>query len=259
MTPDRPASNQADVSGFAAVVTAAGTGQRMGGRKKPFLEIGGKTILDRALEAIRRAGGCRQIVLVLHETDYADESLAEYLNVSREQVDVVPGGDTRQRSACRGIEAVRDDLPLVLIHDAVRPLVDPTVIRRVAVAAHERGAAIAAVPATETVKRADAEGLILDTPPRDELWYARTPQGFHLDLIRRAHRRARQEGFEGTDDAQLVERLGHPVYVVQDRYENIKITTEQDLAIAEAILRWKQSRPVPDQSDGPRQTRRDSS
>lgn len=230
-------SNTSDTPQFAAVVTAAGTGQRMGGCKKPFLQIGGVSLLDHSLNAIRRAGGCEQIVVVVHRADFDDGALDD----RREAVKVVAGGDTRQESARRGLEAVRDDLPLVLIHDAVRPLVDPAVIRRVAAAAREHGAAIAAVPATETVKRTDDDGLIVQTPPRRELWYARTPQGFRLDLIRRAHRLAVEQGFKGTDDAQLVERMGLPVRVVEDRYDNIKITTEEDMVVAEAILRWRES------------------
>ncbi|GAG53367.1 unnamed protein product, partial [marine sediment metagenome] len=127
------------------------------------------------------------------------------------------------------------------IHDAVRPLVRPDVVRRVAQAASRCGAAIAAIPATETVKEVAEAGRIVRTPPRRTLWCARTPQGFHRDLILKAHREAAAAGFEGTDDSELVERLGHEVRVVEDHYDNVKITTDQDLAVAEALLRWQES------------------
>ncbi len=235
-----PHSSNAPCPRFAAVVPAAGVGVRMGRRKKPYLTLAGRSILDRALERLQSVTRCEQIVVVVHPAEHRNAELAAHLREQFGVRDLVAGGETRQASARAGLQAVRPDLDLVLIHDAVRPLVTPQVVRRVAVAAARDGAAIAAIPATETVKEVNGEGDIVSTPPRRRLWYARTPQGFRKDLIMRAHRQGAADGFCATDDAELVERLGESVRVVEDRYDNVKITTEEDLLIAEAILRWQE-------------------
>jgi len=224
---------------FSVIVPAAGEGRRMGGRRKPFLTLDGRPVLHHAVQRLRQAPGCAEIILVLHADDAADRQLCAELRALDGVAQIVPGGPSRQDSVAAGLQAVHEDLPVVLTHDAARPLVDPAVIRRVARAALERGAAVAAVPAAETVKEVGEGGLVLRTPPRDALWLARTPQGFRRELLVRAHEAARRDGFCGTDDVQLAERLGAEVTVVQDTYDNIKITTAQDLAIAEAILHWR--------------------
>jgi 2-C-methyl-D-erythritol 4-phosphate cytidylyltransferase len=114
-------------------------------------------------------------------------------------------------------------------------------VEKVAARAAETGAAIAAVPSVATVKEVDAKGVIVRTPARERLWLAQTPQGFRRDLILEAHRRARADGFVGTDDAQLVERLGHGVVVVEDSPENLKITNPEDLPLAETVLKRQQA------------------
>ncbi len=230
-TADRP---------FAVVVPAAGTGVRMGNRKKPYLTIGGRPILHRTLERLLATPGCQQAVVVLHRDEYGDGHVAEELHRLFGLTEAVCGGDSRQASVLAGLRAVRDDLELVLVHDAVRPLVRTEVVRRVAEATAEHGAAIAAVPADETVKEVNGRRTIVGTPPRRRLWYARTPQGFRKELLLRAHAHAREAMRTGTDDAELVEQLGHQVHLVEDCYDNIKITTEEDLVVAEAILRWQQ-------------------
>jgi len=224
---------------FAVVVPAAGTGERMGGRRKVFLKLCRKPILYHTIERLSQAAGCAELIPVLHPEDRADRTITARLRKRFGIKKVAVGGATRQESVLAGLEAVSPHLNLVLIHDAVRPLVDSEVVRQVAEAARRFGAAIAAVPASETVKQVEPPGRILGTPPRAGLWLARTPQGFRKDLILRAHYAARDGGFCATDDAQLVERLGCEVRVVQDSYDNLKITTAEDLAIAEAILRWR--------------------
>ncbi len=224
---------------FAVVLPAAGTGARMGGCKKPFLPLAGRPILHHTIAAFQSVEGCALVIPVLHPDQTADASLRGQLRQRFAIATVAAGGPTRQASVLAGLQAVGPELDLVLIHDAVRPLVDPDVIRRVALAAAEHGAACAAVPATDTVKRAAAGERIIATIPREGLWFARTPQGFRTDLILRAHHAAREDGFTATDDAQLVERLGHPVRAVPDTRDNLKITTAEDLAIAEAVLRWR--------------------
>jgi len=222
-------THQAAELAFSVVIPAAGTGVRMGGpmgrRKKPYLTICGRPMLHIVIDTLSHVSGCAEIIPVLHPAR---------------------GGATRQESAFAGLQMVRDDLDLVLIQDAVRPLVDPDVVRRVAEAAQRFGAAIAAVPATETVKEVAADGRIIATPARDTLWLARTPQGFRKELILRAYAAARRDGYCGTDDAELVERLGEDARVVEDVYGNLKITTEEDLAAAEAIYRWREGRRGPD-------------
>jgi len=227
---------------FSVVVPAAGLGKRMGARK-PLLELGGWPMIMCTLLRLAAARGCGEIVIAAHPEDlerYAGgwgDQLRGRFGVTA----VVPGGQHRQQSVLAGLEASDPSVPLVLIHDAVRPLVQPALVERVAARASEAGAAIAAVPAVATVKEVDAGGRIVGTPPRDTLWHAQTPQGFRRDLILEAHRAARDDGFLGTDDAQLVERTGHAVLVVEDSPENIKITTPEDLTLAEAILKRQQT------------------
>lgn len=240
MTPIRTDDRNAGSSPFSVVIPAGGSGARMGGRRKPFVEVCGQPILYHTIEGLQRTPGCAEIIPVLPAEEYGNAGLALQLKQRFGISKVAPGGPTRQASALAGLELVREDLAVVLIHDAVRPLVDPEVVRRVADAAEQFGAAIAAVPAAETLKEVAGSGTIRATLPREKLWLARTPQGFRKELILKAHYAARDQRFSGTDDAQLVERLGQEVRVVQDTYDNLKITTLEDLAIAEAVLRWRQ-------------------
>jgi 2-C-methyl-D-erythritol 4-phosphate cytidylyltransferase len=210
----------------------------MGGRRKPSILIGGVPMLHRALCRLCAARGCAEVVLAVHPDDLSAYD-ARRLGEMRERfrvAAVVPGGRTRQESVWAALQATSESLPLVLIHDAARPLVQPGLVERVAVRAAETGAAIAAVRSVATVKQVDEAGHIVATPPRHSLWLAQTPQGFRRAIIIEAHRRAVADGFVGTDDAQLVERMGLPVVVVEDSPENLKVTTPEDLVLAEAIL-----------------------
>jgi len=241
-------SSRSEVAHFAAVVPAAGAGQRMGSEeKKPYLLLAGEAILAHTVRRLRQARGCARVVIVVHRDEF---DAREHLGVRRMGGHaggdkIVCGGDTRQASVLAGLEAVGADCSLVLIHDAVRPLVSVATIEAVAVEAARTGAAIAAVPCRETVKQVGKDRTIERTRLRGGLWLAQTPQGFETDLIRRAHVCARDEGFVGTDDAQLVERLGHKVSVVEGERSNIKITTPDDLAIAEALMAKQQAGSCP--------------
>ena len=229
---------------FAAVVPAAGVGTRMGGDvRKPYLSLCGRPVLCHALSALLACGGCAEIILVVHPDEYADpaEGWFEELMSEHGVTKFAPGGQTRQESVRRGLELVSGALELVLIHDAVRPLVEPALVSRVAAEVARRGAAIAAVPVVETAKQVDGCGRIVRTVDRRSLWRAQTPQGFRKDLILDAYRRAEADGFVGTDDSELVERLGERVWIVEDSPENIKITTPHDLAVAEDILRRRKA------------------
>jgi len=200
-------------------------------------------MLDHAIAALRRAQGCAELIPVLHPEEYDTGTERDRLKRVFGLETFARGAATRQQSAWAGLLLVRQDVELVLIHDACRPLVSPDTVRRVAEAAHRCGAAIAAVPAVHTVKEVDDEARIVSTPPRHTLWFAHTPQGFRRELILRAHEAARRDGFEGTDDAQLVERIGGEVRVVRDSDHNLKVTTPEDVVMAEAVLAWRAERP----------------
>src|SRR5690606_25153314 len=157
-------------------------------------------------------------------------------------VTVAAGGDSRQQSVRAGLDALRQPVDLVAVHDGVRPLLDPALLERVLSAAWRHGAATVAVPLKDTVKLVDG-GWVESTPPRARLRAVQTPQAFRRELLVEAHRRAAAEGAEATDDASLVERAGHRVAVIDGSYSNIKITTPEDLLGAGALLRARTRRP----------------
>jgi 2-C-methyl-D-erythritol 4-phosphate cytidylyltransferase len=148
---------------------------------------------------------------------------------------VVAGGVERQESVARGLAAVPQTAPWILVHDGVRPCITPALVRRIVDATRAHGAAIAALPIVETLKRG-VEGWVKETVPRDGLWVIQTPQGFRADLLREAHRRATADGVLGTDDAALVERLGTAVRLVPGLPGNVKITRPEDLPLARQLL-----------------------
>ena len=207
--------------------------------RKPLLPLDGVPILFHTLWRLHLARGCTDIVLAVHQDDlkYYRERWSAEMGSRFGVSAVVPGGAARQASVLAALEATGPSAQLVLVHDAVRPLVGVDVIERVAARAADCGAAIAAVPAVATIKEVDPQGVIRNTPPRDRLWIAHTPQGFRRQLALQAHHKAREDGFVGTDDSLLLERMGLPVVVVEDSPDNVKITTSRDLALAEAILR----------------------
>jgi len=173
------------------------------------------------------------------ETSFADDILAPF--ALNEMVTVVAGGAERQDSVANGLAAVADDVEIVLIHDGVRPFIKHDVIKRSIECARDTGACVVAMPLKETIKRVDEAGRVEETVDRSTLWGAQTPQVFRYDIIREAFDKAEREGFYGTDDTMLVERMGLSVSVVEGDYNNIKITTTEDLAIAEAIARnWEE-------------------
>jgi 2-C-methyl-D-erythritol 4-phosphate cytidylyltransferase/2-C-methyl-D-erythritol 2,4-cyclodiphosphate synthase len=218
-----------------AVLVGAGRGERLGARMpKGLVPVGGVPMLARAARVLERVPLIDFIVCVV--APGTEASAAESLDQAGcERVRaVVPGGDSRQASVAAGLAALGEP-EIALIHDAARPLVDPAVIGAVIRAAAAAGAASAGVPMRETVKRVEA-GRVAETLARDVLWIARTPQAFHTALLRAAHARAVADGFEGPDDAVLVERLGRSVQMVEDLPSNLKITVPEDLRLAEALL-----------------------
>ncbi len=214
---------------LAVVIPAGGAGTRFGGRvPKQFLRLGAAPILAVTVRRFATHPSVRAIVVAAPEA-YVTRARRVLAPVAgRAPVRVVAGGRTRQDSVWLALQAVPEDAEIVVVHDAVRPLITPRLVNAVVAAAVISGAAICALPVSETVKRVRGD-LVEATLDRAELWAVQTPQAFRADLLREAHEKARRDGVVGTDDAMLVERLGHPVRVVPGLLENVKITTPEDL------------------------------
>ncbi len=231
------------MSRIFALIPAAGMGKRMGaGSNKQYLLLDGMPILARTVSVFEAAPFIDGIYLVSPEQEipFCYSEVVDRYGFSKVRA-IVPGGAERQHSVCNGLDAMAGaaaDDDLVLIHDGVRPFVSQQVLKTAADAAMQYGAAVVAVPVKDTVKVVRG-GVIAETPPRKELWLAQTPQAFRYGLIRNAHARAKGEGFFGTDDASLIEHQGGEVRIVTGDYRNIKITTPEDLVLAEAFLKGK--------------------
>jgi 2-C-methyl-D-erythritol 4-phosphate cytidylyltransferase len=215
----------------SAVIVAAGESQRMNGIDKVLAPLAGRPVLAYVLSAFDQCKSIGQIVLVVNEKSLeACQKLTAKLSTP---TDVCIGGKRRQDSVAAGLKQLKD-CDWVVIHDGARPLVTKELIEAGLEAAKETGAAVAAVPVTDTIKVADESRTVLGTPPRQNLWAVQTPQVFRFDIITKAYQRA--EG-EATDDAALAERAGFKVKLYTGAYDNIKITTAHDLVIAEALLK----------------------
>lgn len=224
-----------------AIIPSAGMGRRMGSLKKNYLMLLGKPVLARTIEQFESSGMVDSIVLVVPPSgeEFCRAGIVEaygFKKVAR----IVPGGAERQDSVENGLRAAGRAFDIVLVHDGARPLVTVEIIENTIRAAAGCGAAIAAVPVKDTIKEAGG-GFIVATLPREALLSVQTPQAFSLSVLEEAFSRAKEDGFTGTDESSLVERTGRPVKAVQGSYENIKITTPEDLAIAECILKRRES------------------
>lgn len=220
------------------MVPAGGTGKRMGAdTPKQFLMLDGVPMMLHALRVLDRAPSVTEVILVVPKPE-RDRALTEVVERYglKKVLKIVPGGATRQESVHRGLNEVDEDVEIVVVHDAVRPFVTEDLIERSIEAARKHGGAIAAVPMKDTPKQAGPDGLIQRTLDRAGLWLAQTPQTFRRALVVEAYRKAEVEHVHATDDAALVERLGHKVAVVQGSWDNMKITTPEDMVLAEAIL-----------------------
>jgi len=214
------------------LVPAGGAGLRLGLRTpKQFLRLGDATILATTLRHFVRHPAVRAIVVAAPAAHLARAREVARALRGGSTIEVVEGGATRQESVWRALQAAPGDAPLVLVHDAVRPFISRALIDQIRAAAAAHGAVLCALPIVETVKRV-VEGVVESTLDRSTLWAVQTPQGFRAPLLREAHEKARRDGIVGTDDAMLVERLGHPVRVVTGLAGNVKITTPADLRAA---------------------------
>jgi 2-C-methyl-D-erythritol 4-phosphate cytidylyltransferase len=248
--PSRRAARSSDRA--VAVVPAGGAGARMNRRRpKQYLWLDGAPLLVHTLRALLESEGMDGVVLVVPADRVAGtRRLLDRHHIPR-ILDVVPGGSERQESVWRGLQAVPAGAGWVVVHDAVRPFITGGLVERVLSAARRHGAATCGLEVRETVKR--VKGAVVEaTLDRDRLWLIQTPQAFRRDLLCEAHDKARRDGFTGTDDAVLVERLGESVAVVPGLAHNLKITTPSDLRIARLWLATsslgRAERPLP----GPR-------
>ena len=224
---------------ISIVIAAAGKGTRMGlETNKQYLEVQGKPVLAITIQRFEECSFVDEIIVVANETevDFCRKNVIDRFGFKKVKV-VTPGGATRQQSVYNGLRHVSPECGIVLIHDGARPFIDAYGIETCIDAAEQYGAAVLAVPAKDTIKRADESDFIEETVDRSKLWYIQTPQAFQYELIMDAHAKAMQDGFDGTDDAVLAERMGYKVKLVLGSYNNIKITASEDLIMAESMAR----------------------
>lgn len=223
-----------------ALVPASGKGKRMGAEiNKQYLLLDGKPIVARTVQVLEDAPFIDDIYIIVPEAEipYCREHVVERYSFAKVRR-IVAGGAERQHSVLNGLRALEgageDDV--IIIHDGVRPFVLPSILEESVETSCMYDGALAAVPVKDTVKEV-RDGIVRETPPRESLWLAQTPQTFRYPVIMAAHERAEAESYLGTDDASLVEWMGKEVHIVMGDYRNIKITTPEDLLLAEAFLR----------------------
>jgi 2-C-methyl-D-erythritol 4-phosphate cytidylyltransferase/2-C-methyl-D-erythritol 2,4-cyclodiphosphate synthase len=217
----------------SAILAAGGRGVRFGANQpKQLLQLGGRAILQRCLDAFLQSDRVDDIVVALPPELVA--APPDYLRTALKPVHIVAGGERRQDSVANAFALVRNRADIIVIHDAARPFVSPSLIARTIDAAVADGAAIAALAARDTVKRRDADGMIADTLPREEIFLAQTPQAFRTDVLRDALS-LNSASSDATDEAMLAEQAGHRVRLVEGDPRNLKITTPDDLEMAEAL------------------------
>lgn len=218
-------------------------GKRMGlAYNKLLFELQGKTILQWTLAAAEQARSVVWIGVIGHERDRS--VIAPMFDRLSKPCVWIAGGETRQDSVFNGLQALPPEAEYVLIHDGARCLISPELIDRCAVSLLEHPALICAVPVKDTIKVVK-DGQIVATPDRASLWSAQTPQGFHVQMIKKAHAAARENNWAVTDDSALVEKLGITVTIVPGEETNIKITTPQDLVFAATVLQQRQGEGMP--------------
>ncbi len=213
------------------VIPAAGIGKRFGSNKpKQFLEIDGIPILQITLQRFQACDAVDCIVVVSHADFINEVTDLVTKNDFTKIASIVNGGEHRQDSVWNGLkEIIKNDVEIILIHDAVRPFVTDELIKNVITASEKFGAAVPAVPLKDTIKVSDGKGFLIETLDRNKLFAVQTPQGFRKELIVKAFEKAYTDNYYATDDANLVERLGKKIKLIEGDYKNIKITTKEDL------------------------------
>jgi 2-C-methyl-D-erythritol 4-phosphate cytidylyltransferase len=228
---------------FAVILPAAGQSSRFRDKeKKPFAQLDGRAVWLRCAELfITRSDVC-QCLIVIARGDQETFRRRYQANLAFMNVQIAEGGTERFDSVANALALIKPEADFVAIHDAVRPCLTEELINAIFAKAEKTGAALLAVPVTDTVKRVDAQQLVKETVPRQGLWLAQTPQVFRKDWLVEAYERRGQVGKDVTDDTQLIEAAGHAVHVVEGSTTNVKITTKADLFLAEAVLK---ARPKP--------------
>lgn len=224
-----------------AIFPAAGQSRRMKSllnsvTNKNFLELDGLAILIKTLQTFSKSTKIDNLIIAAasDEIKIIEDMLEKYSDLK--PFNIVEGGSERQYSVANALKFVSDDCDVVLVHDAARPLIKIETIDAVVEAAENYGGAIAAVPEKNTIKVIDSESFVVSTPKRSTLVSVQTPQGFKRDIIMKAYEQAEHDNFLGTDDSSLVERLGVKVKIVKSDYQNIKVTTPEDILIAKALI-----------------------
>jgi len=222
----------------SAIIVASGKGIRMkGSMRKQYLDLSGRPVLAHSIMTFDSCGLVDEIFLVIPKEDveYCQNKILSLLDLNN-QINLVCGGAKRQDSVYNGLKAITKNTDIVVIHDGVRPFIQPEEIEECILVSKKYGACILGTPASDTLKRVDKSDIIETTLSRENIWLAQTPQVFRFDLILKAHETARRDGYVGTDDASLVERLGEDVKIINGGRFNIKITKKEDLAIAKAMF-----------------------
>ncbi|CAM4075541.1 2-C-methyl-D-erythritol 4-phosphate cytidylyltransferase [Mesobacillus thioparans] len=222
---------------YQVIIPAAGQGKRMGaGKNKLLLKLEATPILIHTLKVFEADPECLGIILAIHPDDEQEfKSLLNEYGIHKVS-SLVTGGKERQDSVYNGLLAVSSLDGIVLVHDAARPFIKVETIHKLVDAAGKDGGAIVAVPVKDTIKKA-ANNQVAETVERSSLWSVQTPQAFRASILLEAHNKAARDQFIGTDESSLVERIPHPVSIIEGDYDNIKLTTPEDLYFAEAILR----------------------
>ncbi|MGG0668519.1 2-C-methyl-D-erythritol 4-phosphate cytidylyltransferase [Sporosarcina koreensis] len=223
---------------YTVMLPAAGSGRRMGaGFNKLFLEMAGKPILIHTLDVFEQDPACSGMILSVKEEEKRQiEAMLERFGITKVAA-LVEGGAERQQSVLACIRAHQSE-GIVLVHDAARPFINRRVIAELVDVAYKHGAAIAGVQVKDTMKYAPG-GIVEETVDRSKLWAIQTPQAFRYDLLKEASMKAEADGFLGTDESMIVERLGYVVRVVESTYDNVKMTTKEDLLFGEVLLKQR--------------------
>jgi len=218
-----------------AIIPAAGRGKRIGASiPKQFLEIQGRPLLHHTLTVFASCKLIDYVVLVMPRAD-VNEVGKDWMNKYKIVQEVVVGGEQRQDSVYNGFNSLEKGTDIVVVHDGVRPFTTPQMITATVEAAQQYGAAITAIPVSDTVKQA-ADGFVKQTVSRDGLWRVQTPQAFQYGLLQQAFKKAKKDSYYGTDEGSLVEYLGERVKIVPGSELNIKITRKEDLVLGESLL-----------------------
>jgi len=243
--PNKPPSKNSPTQQVTAIIPSAGMGRRMVQKtgkqkiKKNYMELAGRPVLARTLQAFQNSPLVQKIIIVTASEDlaYCKKEIVEKYGYTKVEA-VIAGGKERQDSVANALEYVAENLgsDIILVHDGARPLITADIIETTITSVKEYGSGVVAVQVKDTIKEVTASGIVRATPPREGLRAVQTPQGFLSDIITEASRAARSSSVYCTDESSLVERLGIEVRIVEGSYENIKITTAEDLLVAEAIL-----------------------